>query len=204
MLHLSESDLRFLVETVATNRRDYDHIGNLIRDKEDLLEPMLDDPKLTERLFRDEEALVRVTPHMLFSVLLRRLRFQRDERAGMPRADHPAGKHFDRLAQSGDGWLVRTPGREFQVEILDPRSWRRAHGGSIELEGRQQVVAPMPGKIIRVLAVAGQKVEAGQGLLVIEAMKMQNEIRSPKSGTVDRLAQEGQTVNAGEILAVVA
>ena len=70
MLHLSESDLRFLVETVATNRRDYDHIVNLIRDKEDLLEPMLDDPKLTDRLFRDEEALVRVTPHMLFSVLL--------------------------------------------------------------------------------------------------------------------------------------
>jgi hypothetical protein len=74
MLHLSESDLRFLAETVATNRRDYDHIVNLVRDKEDLLEPMLDDPKLTERLFRDEKALVRVIPHMLFSVLLRRLR----------------------------------------------------------------------------------------------------------------------------------
>jgi hypothetical protein len=44
MLHLSESDLRFLVETVATNRRDYDHIVNLIRDKEDLLEPVLEDP----------------------------------------------------------------------------------------------------------------------------------------------------------------
>jgi hypothetical protein len=73
-MHLSESDLRFLVETVATDRSDYDRIANLIRDKEDLLEPMLDDPKLTERLFRDEEALVRVTPHMLFSVLLRRLR----------------------------------------------------------------------------------------------------------------------------------
>jgi len=115
------------------------------------------------------------------------------------------GRSFEvSVEKSGDGWLVRTPGREFRVEILDPRSWRRAHGGSIELEGRQQVVAPMPGKIIRVLAVAGQKVEAGQGLLVIEAMKMQNEIRSPKSGTVDRLAQEGQTVNAGEILAVVA
>jgi hypothetical protein len=81
MLHLSESDLRFLVETVATNRRDYDHIVNLIRDKEDLLEPMLDDPKLTERLFRDEEALVRVTPHMLFSVLLRRLRRELEKEA---------------------------------------------------------------------------------------------------------------------------
>ncbi len=81
MLHLSESDLRFLVETVATNRRDYEHIVNLIRDKDDLLEPMLDDPKLTERLFRDEEALVRVTPHMLFSVLLRRLRTELEKEA---------------------------------------------------------------------------------------------------------------------------
>jgi len=81
MLHLSESDFRFLVETVATNRRDYDHIVSLIRDKEDLLEPMLDDPKLTERLFRDEEALVRVTPHMLFSVLLRRLRRELEKEA---------------------------------------------------------------------------------------------------------------------------
>jgi len=59
MLHLSESDLRFLVETVATKRRDYDHMVNLIRNKEDLLEPMLEDPKLAERLFRDEETLVR-------------------------------------------------------------------------------------------------------------------------------------------------
>ena len=50
MLNMSESDLRFLVETVATSRRDHDHIVNLIRDKEDLLEPMLEDPKLTERL----------------------------------------------------------------------------------------------------------------------------------------------------------
>ena len=81
MLHLSECDLRFLVETVATNRRDYEHIVNLIRDKDDLLEPMLDDPKLTERLFRDEEALVRVTPHILFSVLLRRLRTELEKEA---------------------------------------------------------------------------------------------------------------------------
>src|SRR5271165_2899407 len=73
MLHLTESDLRFLVETVATSRRDYDHIVNLIRDKEDLLKPMLEDPKLTERLFRDEEALVRIAPHLLFSVLLGRV-----------------------------------------------------------------------------------------------------------------------------------
>jgi biotin carboxyl carrier protein len=60
----------------------------------------------------------------------------------------------------------------------------------------------MPGKIVRVLVRGGQKVEAGQGLIVVEAMKMQNEIRSPKTGTVERLlVKEGQPVNAGEVLA---
>jgi hypothetical protein len=81
MLQLTESDLRFVVETVATRRRDYDHIAELVRDKEDLLEPMLEDPKLTERLFREEEALVRISPHLLFSVLLRRLRKELDQEA---------------------------------------------------------------------------------------------------------------------------
>ena len=60
----------------------------------------------------------------------------------------------------------------------------------------------MAGKVVRVLVKAGETVEAGQGLLVVEAMKMQNEIRSPKSGIVERLlAKEGQPVNAGEVLA---
>ena len=103
MLHLSESDLRFLVETVATNRRDYDHIVSLIRDKEDLLEPMLDDPKLTERLFRDEEALVRVTPHMLFSVLLRRLRRELEKEAHVLDVD--------------------TKGK--RIPVFEGRQWRR-------------------------------------------------------------------------------
>jgi biotin carboxyl carrier protein len=62
----------------------------------------------------------------------------------------------------------------------------------------------MPGKVIRLLVAAGDTVEAGQGLIVVEAMKMQNEIKSPKSGTLERfLAKEGQTVNAGDVLAWV-
>jgi biotin carboxyl carrier protein len=101
------------------------------------------------------------------------------------------------------GLLLRANGREYLVEIIDPRAWRRGRGGGTELEGRQQMIAPMPGKIVRVLVAKGQQVEAGQGLLVIEAMKMQNELRAPKSGTVEKVAREGQTVNAGEILAVV-
>ena len=101
------------------------------------------------------------------------------------------------------GLLVRVNGREFLLDVADPRSWRRARGAGVELEGRQQLIAPMPGKIVRVLVEVGQQVTAGQGLLVIEAMKMQNEVRSPKSGAVEKLAREGQTVNAGEVLAVV-
>ena len=63
----------------------------------------------------------------------------------------------------------------------------------------------MPGKIVRVLVAAGDAVETGQGLLVVEAMKMQNEIHSPKTGKVERLfVKEGQAVNAGEVLAVIA
>jgi len=107
------------------------------------------------------------------------------------------------VEEAPDGLLLRANRREFHVEIFDPRSWRRGRGGGIDLEGRQQLFAPMPGKIVRVLVAAGQQVNAGQGLLVIEAMKMQNEICSPKSGTVEKLAKEGQTVNAGEILAIV-
>jgi len=93
---------------------------------------------------------------------------------------------------------------EFTAEVQDPRAWRgRKHGG-LEAEGRQQVLVPMPGKVIRLLVKEGDTVQAGQGLIVIEAMKMQNEIRSPKSGKVERLlTKEGQTVNVGEVLAWV-
>jgi biotin carboxyl carrier protein len=107
------------------------------------------------------------------------------------------------IEETSGGMLWHANGREFQMEIIDPRSWRGGHGAGIELEGRQRLVAPMPGKIVRVLVATGEQVKAGQGLLVIEAMKMQNEIRAPKSGIVEKLAREGQTVNAGEILAIV-
>lgn len=95
-------------------------------------------------------------------------------------------------------------GREYPFSIRDDRLWRRRRGAALELEGKQQVVASMPGKIVRLLVSAGEAVKAGQGLMVIEAMKMQNEVRSPKTGTVERVAvKEGQTINAGEALAIV-
>lgn len=101
--------------------------------------------------------------------------------------------------------LIQSGHHEFTVEVIDPRSWSGRRHGGVEVEGRQQIVAPMPGKVVRVLVKAGDAVQAGQGLLVVEAMKMQNEIRSPKSGTVERaFAQEGQAVNAGEVLCIIA
>jgi biotin carboxyl carrier protein len=111
-----------------------------------------------------------------------------------------------RVEALADGLLLlHTGGRANRVDVEDPRSWRRSRGRKIDLAGRQQVRAPMAGKIVRVLVAPGQHVESGQGLLVVEAMKMQNEIRSPKPGTVERLAaKEGETVNAGEILAEIA
>ncbi len=113
--------------------------------------------------------------------------------------------HEVRITPTPAGTLTLQTGRqEFTAEVLDPRAWRGRRHGALEAEGRQQILAPMPGKIVRVLVQTGDKVQAGQGLLVVEAMKMQNEIRSPKSGTVERLlAKEGQPVNAGELLCVV-
>jgi biotin carboxyl carrier protein len=116
-----------------------------------------------------------------------------------------SGHSFEvRVEPARDGLRVHAGAREFAVAIDDPRAWRKRRGGAAEAEGRQEVVAPMPGKVVRLLAKQGDDVEAGQGLFVVEAMKMQNEIRSPKKGKLEKLlVTEGQVVNAGEPLGVV-
>ena len=116
------------------------------------------------------------------------------------------GKSYEiHVTPTIDGKLkVQTGPEEFTAEVQDPRAWRGRKHGAQEAVGRQQVVSPMPGKVIRLLVHVGEEVEAGQGLVVVEAMKMQNEIRSPKKGRVERvLVSEGQNVNAGETLAWV-
>jgi biotin carboxyl carrier protein len=103
----------------------------------------------------------------------------------------------------GQSLRITSGTREFVASVIDPRSYRKG-AGSILAEGRQQVTAPMPGKVIRVLVNAGDTVKAGQGIVVVEAMKMQNEVKSPKAGTIEKLlVGEGQPVNAGDALAVV-
>jgi len=91
------------------------------------------------------------------------------------------------------------------MELLDERRLRlRQAGGKFSLEGPQRIDAPMPGKVVRVLVKAGDEVGEGQGLIVVEAMKMENELKSPKAGKITELhAVEGAAVESGAKLAVV-
>jgi biotin carboxyl carrier protein len=89
------------------------------------------------------------------------------------------------------------------VEVRDPRSLR-GRVRAVDDHGTRRLTAPMPGKIVRVLVTQGDQVDAGAGVLVVEAMKMQNEIKSPKKGTIQKiLVGEGAAVNAGDVLAIV-
>jgi biotin carboxyl carrier protein len=92
----------------------------------------------------------------------------------------------------------------YAAELRDPRSLQSRQGTAGDDHGPRKLRAPMPGKVVRVLLKEGSAVEAGQGILVVEAMKMQNEIKSPKKGTVKKIVSgEGATVNAGDVLAIV-
>lgn len=99
---------------------------------------------------------------------------------------------------------VALHGRAFEVTIIDPKRLRSAQTSGGHSHGAAEIVSPMPGKVVRMLVEAGQHVEAGAGIVVVEAMKMQNEMKSPKAGVVISInAEAGATVNAGDVLAVV-
>ena len=92
----------------------------------------------------------------------------------------------------------------FAVELRDPRSLRSRQRAAGDERGPRKILAPMPGRIVRLLAAENSEVEAGQGIVVVEAMKMQNEIKSPKKGVVKKvLATPGAAVNPGDVLAIV-
>ena len=109
------------------------------------------------------------------------------------------------VEREAEGYRIHSRGTDLAAAVADPRRWsyhRRAAG--LAAEGRQEVQAPMPGKVIAVLVEAGQQVNAGQGLVVVEAMKMQNAIPAPKSGVVERVwVAAGDTVEHGQTLVVM-
>jgi biotin carboxyl carrier protein len=102
-----------------------------------------------------------------------------------------------------DNGTVTVCGHRFDIEVRDPRRWSgRSAGGAHG--GVQKLAAPMPGKVVRVLVEVGDSVEAGQGIVVVEAMKMQNEMKASRPGKIASLsAKVGATVAAGETLATI-
>lgn len=105
----------------------------------------------------------------------------------------------------GAGYRIHSRCADLVTTVENPRRWSGRGGGGLGLSGRQEIGAPMPGKVVRVLVQEGQEVEAGQGVVVVEAMKMQNEIPAPKQGVVERVSvREGDTVEHGAVLLVIA
>jgi biotin carboxyl carrier protein len=106
----------------------------------------------------------------------------------------------ERVANELHMWVGST---RFAVEVRDPRSLR-GRARAADDQGPRKIVASMPGKVVRLLVREGDEIEAGAGVAVVEAMKMQNEIKSPKTGTIQKiLVSEGSAVNAGDVLIVV-
>ena len=99
---------------------------------------------------------------------------------------------------------VSLRGITHDIRLVDPKRLRSAEASTQHDTGSVDLVAAMPGKVVRVLVEVGSQVETGTGIVVVEAMKMQNEMKSPKAGKVISIsATPGATVNAGEVLAVV-
>ena len=107
--------------------------------------------------------------------------------------------------EQGDEVFVLVKGQVTRIDVADERRLRmRAGTAAFSAEGKQVINAPMPGKVVKVLVKLGDEVKEGQGLVVVEAMKMENELKSPKAGKVtELLAKEGSTVENNAKLAVV-
>lgn len=99
---------------------------------------------------------------------------------------------------------VSVHGHSYEVTIVDPKRLRSGQNSDRHHHGVAELVAQMPGKVVRVQVEAGVEVEKGAGVVVVEAMKMQNEMKSPRAGVVVSInVKPGDTVNAGDVLAVI-
>jgi biotin carboxyl carrier protein len=104
----------------------------------------------------------------------------------------------------GGEQVIEIGGQRFTMDVRDPRSLKSRRRAGSGQEGPMRIKAPMPGKVVRVIAAAGTEVKAGDGVIVIEAMKMQNELKAPKAGKIAKVnVKDGDTVNPGDTLAVV-
>lgn len=112
--------------------------------------------------------------------------------------------HECRVSGSNSAFDVSIQGRNYSVTIVDPKRLRSGQNSDRHHHGVAEIVAPMPGKVVRVQTETGATVEKGAGVIVVEAMKMQNEMKSPRDGVVVSIkVKPGDTVNAGDVLAVI-
>ena len=110
----------------------------------------------------------------------------------------------DGQPRSGETVDVFVGTERFAIMLTDPKRLRGSTEATGHADEAARIVAPMPGKIVRVLVEVGAQIEAGAGIVVVEAMKMQNEMKSPKAGTVSEDNVEvGATVNGGDVLAMI-
>jgi biotin carboxyl carrier protein len=131
---------------------------------------------------------------------------------------HESGPNSYLLISNGQVFDCRVEGRpesgkpvdviigtnNYAITLTDPKRLSSAASASAHGDDAARIIAPMPGKVVRVLVTVGSQVEVGDGIIVVEAMKMQNEVKSPKAGAVIALnTQTGATVNGGDVLAVI-
>lgn len=106
--------------------------------------------------------------------------------------------------KEGASIAAKVKGEDFEIDLIDPK---RMRGKALQMEGADGILelkTAMPGKVVKVLVEEGAEVLKGMGILVVEAMKMQNEMKTTKDGVVKEIRfSEGETVNAGDVLAVI-
>ena len=121
-------------------------------------------------------------------------------------------KHANRIYQmfvapdkkSGEPVAVTIGDQSYEIKIIDPKRLRGTGAMGADAADASEIKTAMPGKVVRVLAEAGAEIKAGDGVIVVEAMKMQNEMKAPRDGIVKEIRfAEGATVNAGDVLAVI-
>jgi biotin carboxyl carrier protein len=115
-------------------------------------------------------------------------------------------KHNNQIYQiyAAPNGIVNVGNNQFEVNLIDPKRLRSSASGDVAADGIAQIKTAMPGKVVRILVAEGTEVLQGDGILIVEAMKMQNEMKSPKDGIVKEIkVAEGATVNAGDVLAII-
>ena len=106
--------------------------------------------------------------------------------------------------KADEPFAVNVGNRNYEIKIYDPKRLRGSGAGGGQAEGASEIKTSMPGKVVRVLVEVGAEIKLGEGVIIVEAMKMQNEMKSPKDGVIKEIRfATGATVNAGDVLAVI-